>query len=450
MRYLSTNRQAPPVSFREALLNGQAPDKGLYFPEKIPRFSDKERKRWPSLSYAQLATEILAAFLEGEIETAALQALCEEAYDFAIPIEAGGAGRYLLRLDQGPTASFKDFAARAMARMISRFLHEEGRELLILTATSGDTGSAIAHAFYQIPCVRVVVLFPQDEVSERQRRLMTTLGQNIHAVAIQGKFDDCQAFVKKAFSDPSLASLPLSSANSINIGRLLPQSVYYAYTWAQITQGEGDIVFVVPSGNFGNLMGARIAQAFGTPIRHLVAAVNENDAFPRYLASGHYEKIVPSRNCLSNAMNVGHPSNLARLVHLYRGQMDESGTIHLPPVLDEMRADIFSISVSDAETTEAMRDAYNQGILLEPHGAVGWFGLQAYEKAYPALDCPRVLVETAHPAKFPEAIQAVLHLDPELPDSLRASLQAEEDYLTLPSAYEAFHAYLSERFLSKV
>jgi len=446
MRYRSTNLQSPLVSFREALLAGQAPDRGLYLPTEYPTFSAEARAKWPSLSYAALAHDILEPFVEADLPSDALASLCEEAYPFPIPIEEAGDGRFLLRLDQGPTASFKDFAARAMARMMSRFLEQEGRELLILTATSGDTGSAIAHAFYGVPGIEVVVLFPETEVSLRQRKLMTTLKGNIRCVAVDGKFDDCQAFVKRAFADPALSSLPLSSANSINIGRLLPQSVYYAYAWAQITQGRGEISVVVPCGNFGNIMGAWIARRCGVPLRHLVAAVNENDEFPRFLQTGRYEKIVPSRNCLSNAMNVGHPSNLARVVSVYDGEMDEIGQIHKSPEMLALQRDFFSTSVSDQDTAEAMRSAWSEGVLLEPHGAVAWCGMQRYRQQHGA-SCPTLVVETAHPAKFPEAMQAILGIDPPLPSAIEAALIGEESFTLINASYEAFSQYLRDTFL---
>ncbi|MCB9638898.1 MAG: threonine synthase [Myxococcales bacterium] len=445
MRYRSTNHQAPAVSFREALLAGQAPDRGLYLPESFPSFSAEQQKRWPSLSYAALAEEILMPFVQEDLDAEALSALCQDAYNFPVPIEDVGQGNFILRLDQGPTASFKDFAARAMARMMSRFLAEDGRELLILTATSGDTGSAIAHAFYDVPGIQVVVLFPKDEVSERQRRLMTTLRKNIRSVSVDGKFDDCQAFVKRAFADDSLSQMPLSSANSINIGRLLPQSVYYSYAWAQITQAQGEMGVVVPCGNFGNIMGAWIARSCGAGLRHLVAAVNENDEFPRFLQSGAYEKIVPSRNCLSNAMNVGHPSNLARLVEVYGGQMDEVGTLHRSPEMAELRGDFFSTSVSDEETAQTMRNAYAQGVTLEPHGAVAWCGMQRYRQQSQDQG-PVLIVETAHPAKFPEAMQSILGVDPELPASMREALEGDESFTQIDASYDAFHAYLMDTF----
>ncbi len=344
--FQSTNRQSPPVSLREALLQGQAPDRGLYFPEEFPRLAPAEIAAFAQLPYHEVAFRVLAKFTDGIIPEADLAAMCRDAYNFSIPLEKIYDRVFLMRLDQGPTASFKDFAAQMMARMFGRFLREDGRHVTILTATSGDTGSAVAHAFHNIPGVRVIVLFPLAEISESQRKMMTTLRDNIRTVAIDGKFDDCQAMVKQAFADPALNHLSLSSANSINIGRLLPQSVYYFYAASRLAQPGEPMVFSIPSGNFGDMMGAVVARQMGLPVRKIIVPVNDNDAFPKFLASGVYQKISPSRNSVSNAMNVGHPSNLARLVAVYGGQMDETGAIHRQPDLAAMRRDLFSTSVS--------------------------------------------------------------------------------------------------------
>ena len=348
--FRSTNGQSPAVNLRTALLSGQAPDRGLYFPEQFPTLTPDEIAAFARLPYPEIAFRVLAKYTDGSIAPDILAAICRDAYDFDVPLEKVYDRVYVMRLDQGPTASFKDFAARMMARLIGRFLHEDGKQLTILTATSGDTGAAVAHAFHNVPGIRVIVLFPLNEVSVSQRKLMTTLRDNVRTVAIDGKFDDCQAIVKQAFADPALRHIPLSSANSINIGRLLPQSVYYFYAASRLAQPGEPIIFSVPSGNFGDMMGAVVARRMGLPIKKLVASVNDNDAFPRFLATGHYEKIVPSRNSVSNAMNVGHPSNLARLVMVYGGRMDETGKIHELPDLAAMRRDLFSSSVSDERT----------------------------------------------------------------------------------------------------
>lgn len=443
--YHSTNGQAPPVPLRDALLAGQAPDRGLYLPTELPRLSPAELAALARLTYPEMAARVLAPFTAGLLDRDELAALCAEAYDFDVPLEpvAGRARVFVLRLDRGPTASFKDFAARFMARLLGRIVRDTGRPLTILTATSGDTGSAVAHAFHGVAGIRVIVLFPREEVSPRQRKLMTGLRGNVRCVALTGKFDDCQALVKRAFADPALKHLPLSSANSINIGRLLPQSVYYFYAAARGAAPGEPVVFSVPSGNFGDMMGGVLAGRMGLPLRRLVVPVNENDAFPRFLATGRYAKIEPSRNCLSNAMNVGHPSNLARLVALYGGHLDETGRLHRDPDLAALRRDLFSSSVSDTQTLATMQAAWTQHrLLLEPHGAVGWRGLLDYEAAAPLDGAPAVVLETAHPAKFPEAIERVLGFSPEVPPAIARAEQAPEDYDTLAPDYPAFREYL--------
>src|SRR6202451_197409 len=343
--FSSTNGQSPAVSLREAMLAGQAPDRGLYFPEKFPQLTSDEISAFAKLPYHEIAFRVLSKYTDGIIPTDVLSAICRDAYNFEIPLEKVYDRVVVMRLDQGPTASFKDFAARMMARLMGRFLHEDGKQLTILTATSGDTGAAVAHAFHNIPGIRVIVLFPIDEISMSQRKLMTTLTGNVRTVAIAGKFDDCQAMVKQAFADPALKHIPLSSANSINIGRLLPQSVYYFYAASRLAQPGESTVFSIPSGNFGDMMGAVVARQMGLPVKKIIASVNDNDAFPKFLTSGHYEKISPSRNSVSNAMNVGHPSNLARLVAVYGGRMDETGKIYQQPHPAPMRRGPFFMSI---------------------------------------------------------------------------------------------------------
>lgn len=442
----STNGQSPAVNLRDALLQGQAPDRGLYFPKQFPRFTFNELAAFSRLPYHEIAFRVLSKFTEGIVPPAELAKMCADAYNFPVPLEVVNFRTFLMRLDQGPTASFKDFAAQMMARLFGKFLREDGKQVTILTATSGDTGSAVAHAFHKIPGVRVIVLFPMTEVSESQRKLMTTLKDNVRTIAIDGKFDDCQAMVKRAFADPELKHLPLSSANSINIGRLLPQSVYYFYAASRVAQAGEPIVFSVPSGNFGDMMGAIVAREMGLPVRKIVAAVNDNDAFPRFLATGHYEKIAPSRNSLSNAMNVGHPSNLARLVFVYGGQMDETGKINLMPDLNALRRDVFSSSITDERTVAGIRDFWNQfQLLLEPHGAVAWQGLLDWTAQEPLCNTPAVIVETANPAKFPVEVQKVVGWEPDVPANMLASLKLPEDYDRMGTDYGQFRDYLLAR-----
>jgi threonine synthase len=389
---------------------------------------------------------VLSKFTAGIIPDADLATMCRSAYNFPVPLEIVNVRIFLMRLDQGPTASFKDFAAQMMARMFGRFLREDGRQVTILTATSGDTGSAVAHAFHKIPGVRVIVLFPFAEVSVSQRKLMTTLADNVRTVAIDGKFDDCQAMVKRAFADPDLKHISLSSANSINIGRLLPQSVYYFYAASRVAQAGEPVVFSIPSGNFGDMMGSVVAREMGLPVRKIIASVNDNDAFPRFLTNGAYQKISPSRNSLSNAMNVGHPSNLARLVAIYGGHMDETGKIHKQPHLAALRRDIFSSSISDARTVAGVREFWDQfQLLLEPHGAVAWQGFQDWLKTEPLGNSPAVIVETANPAKFPEEVERVVGWPPDVPTNMTASLQLPEDFDRMGADYETFKEYLRQR-----
>jgi threonine synthase len=441
--FRSTNGQSPAVNLRAAILAGLAPDRGLYLPERFPKLALDEIAAFAKLPYAELAFRVLSKFTEGIIPDDEFAAMCRDAYNFTVPLEKIYGRVFLMRLDQGPTASFKDFAAQMMARLFGRFVREDRQEVTILTATSGDTGSAVAHAFHKIPGVRVIVLFPVAEVSESQRKLMTTLRENVRTVAIDGKFDDCQAMVKRAFADPELKHIPLSSANSINIARLLPQSVYYFYAAARVAQPGEPMVFSVPSGNFGDMMGAVVAREMGLPVKKIVAAVNENDAFPKFLASGAYQKISPSRNSLSNAMNVGHASNLARLVAVYGGQMDETGKILRQPDLGAMRRDVFSSSVSDERTRTALKKFWSKHqLLLEPHGAVAWQGFLDWLAAEPQGDLPAVILETANPAKFPEEIHKMMSWDPDVPANMQAALKLPEDFDRLRADYETFKAYL--------
>ena len=450
--YYSTNRQAPVVTLGEALLTGQAPDRGLYLPQRLPMLSMADLGELSDRAYPQVAHAVLKRFTGDTFSDETLMSLCEDAYDFEVPLEKVTHRRYLMRLDRGPTASFKDFAARMMARWMGVLMQAEGGDLVILTATSGDTGSAVAHAYHGVDRVSVVVLFPIKEVSDRQRKQMTTLGGNVTTIAVEGKFDDCQAMVKRAFADPDLSALRLTSANSINIGRLLPQSVYYVYAYvklADVAAGE-KMVLCVPSGNFGNMMGAVLARRMGLPIEVLIIATNANDEVPIFLRTGRYEKIVPSRVCISNAMNVGHPSNLARLVDVYGGWMDEAGAIHEQPDLDRLRRDIYAISISDDETRAAIKSAYDHyGVVLEPHGAVGWAGQERYLTEHPERgDLPAVSVETAHPAKFPEETEAILNINPEVPPSLAGLEDRVESYATTTTAYEPFRDMLLKQFKS--
>jgi len=449
--YYSTNYQSEKVQFWEALIKGQAPDKGLYMPDTFPKLSKSEINSFANKKYYEIAYEVTGRFLKDEIAAEDLYSIVKDAYNFDVPLENVYDRNYLMRLDQGPTCSFKDFAARMMGRLMQYYLNKKKQNLLILTATSGDTGSAIANAFYELHNIKVVILFPEKEVTDRQRKQMTTLHKNISIIALNGKFDDCQALVKQAFADPELSYLDLSSANSINIGRLLPQSVYYFWAYSRLSKNiDEDIIFSVPSGNFGDLMGGIIAHEMGLPVKKFIISTNENDEVPVYFQNGIYNTIAPSRNCISSAMNVGHPSNLARIISLYGGQMDEKGAIHKLPDIDRLRNDMFAISITDEETRKTIKRVYDRHkIILEPHGAVGWEGLQQFFAMNPSNKYNNqltVTLETAHPAKFPKEIQEILSIDPKLPVSLSNLDEKKEEMVMMENNYDEFKEYLKKEF----
>ena len=448
--YYSTNLKTKPVNFKDALLKGIAPDGGLFMPEEIPLITPEEIRSFSNMEYFEIAYSVGRKFLENDIPCDDLLKIVRDAYNYPVPLENVYERKYVMRLDQGPTASFKDFAARMMGRLMQYFLKKEDRELLILTATSGDTGSAIANAFYGLDNIKVIVLFPEKEVTARQRKQMTTLQKNIRIIAMDGKFDNCQALVKQAFADSDLDYLNLSSANSINIGRLLPQTMYYFYAYAKLRKEDDDIIFSVPSGNFGDLLGGLLAKKMGLPVKKFIVATNENDEVPKYFKTGNYEIIDPSKNCISSAMNVGHPSNISRVVALYGGVMDEKGNITGQPDLERIRKELYAVSIDDKDTETTIKKAYNAyKLILEPHGAVGWGGLQHYLESNKEYDTPGQLyvsLETAHPAKFPEKINEILSIDPELPQSLEGIEEKEEYFFRMNNDYEEFKQFLKENY----
>jgi threonine synthase len=451
-KYYSTNREVPEVDLAQALLQGQAGDRGLFLPISVPVMPRELLSNARDMTYPDLAAAVLGPYADGIFSRDVLEEICHGAYNFDVPLEKVTGRSWVLRLDRGPTASFKDFAARFMGRALGRLVRERNTDLLILTATSGDTGSAVAHAFLGVQGIRVLVLFPRDEVSDRQRKQMTTLGGNISTIAVEGKFDECQALVKRAFSDPDLTGLNLSSANSINIGRLLPQSVYYVYSASRLADiaGSEEVVFSVPSGNFGDLMGGVLALKGGLPVSRFVVATNSNNEVPRFFDSGVYNKIDPSLVCISNAMNVGHPSNLARLVALYGGWMDEVGTLLHAPDLEAVNRDFYGISISDDETRATIGRVFRDSdVMLEPHGAVGWAGLTEYLEENPdAASRTSISLETAHPAKFPEEIRAITGQDPVLPPSLEGLDERKEIFGEMDLEYAQFKNHLVSEYRS--
>jgi len=459
IRYYSTNRNLKnvagispftgSVSFKEALLAGQAPDEGLFMPDSIPRLSLADIQKLKGEPYWKTALLVTRAFLSDEFSTEILENVTSDAYNFSVPLEEVRPRVYLMRLDHGPTASFKDFAARMMARLMSH-CRPQGERINILVATSGDTGSAVGEAFKGVTGIDVVILYPEKEVSPRQKKQLDTIGQNVRALSVDGKFDDCQNLVKQAFADKELAKFNLSSANSINFGRILPQIVYYVYAYVQLAQGGEEIIFSVPSGNFGDALGCEYARRMGLPVAKLIMPTNENDEFPVFLQTGKYKKVSPSRACISNAMNVGHPSNLARFFELYGGTVDRSGNVHRYPDLEKMREHIYSVSISDKHTRQTIKEVYESyKVILEQHGAVGWAGLEAYWKKT-ADKKLAVCLETAHPAKFPEEIQNLLGLKLDVPESLKDVDSRAGSTVAVTNRYEDFKKYLEKSLKIKL
>ena len=442
--YVSTQRSLADgfkaaLGFSEALFAGLAPDGGLLMPSALPTLSAEEWESLRGLSYPDLAARLLWPFVEGVLPRDRFEALAHAAYPFEVPVEAHAPGVFLLRLDRGPTASFKDFAARWMARMMQALRPADAPTLTVLVATSGDTGSAVGEAFLGLDGFRVVLLFPRGEVSPVQRRQLTSMGGNVTALEVSGSFDDCQRMVKEAFLSPELPPGRLTSANSISIGRVLPQMVYYAHAWSRVTEAHAPVSFCVPSGNFGNALGCELARRMGLPVRRLILAVNANDEFPGYLASGVYTPVHPSRQCVSNAMNVGNPSNLARFFDLYGGVLTRTGRVERPADLAALRARIESVSISDAETRETLVRAWRErGVQVDPHGAVA---LRAIERLGAGPE-PMVALETAHPAKFPEVIEPLIGLRPEPPPALAAALARQQRAIPLEAEPRALVDFL--------
>ena len=440
IKYYSTNwrfSNKKYFSFKEALFMGMAPDKGLFMPSSIPQFSKEEIIVLGGDPYYYVAFKVLRKFLNEEMDDKILYRIMRKAYDFEVPIERIDFKSHLLKLGEGPTASFKDFAARAMAGFMNHF---KEKETTILVATSGDTGSAVGEAFKNLDGFKVYILYPKNEVSPMQKKQLDTIGGNVKSLSIDGKFDDCQNLVKEAFSDNDLSRFNLTSCNSINIGRILPQICYYFYAYAQVNDQQ--LIFSIPSGNFGNSLGCEFARRMGLPVEKIIIATNDNDEFPKFLATGIYEKVSPSKDCLSNAMNVGNPSNLARYFELYGGHLDKDGIVHKMPDLKEMRRNIYSISTDDELTLDYMRDVYKiSNFIIEPHTAVGIAAVHEWYQESRSKN-NSVCLETAHPAKFSKLIKKELNVSLKLPSSLESILQREGNADELPKEYNALKEYL--------
>jgi threonine synthase len=419
-------------------MQGLAGDGGLWMPEALPRLSAEFFHDLPSLSFAEMAVRVMQAYIGDEVPAQDLEPFVRDAFNFDAPLVRVSDRLYALELFHGPTLAFKDFGARFMARAMSYSrkifgtTHPKGGDLCVLVATSGDTGSAVAHGFWNVPGIRVVILYPQGKVSDVQEKQLTTMGANIAALEVQGTFDDCQALVKRAFQDASLTQeIELTSANSINIARLLPQSLYYFRAWAQLpAEARNSAVFCTPSGNFGNLTGGLFAQKMGLPVKKFLAATNRNDTFPQYLLSGTYNA-KPSVETPSNAMDVGNPSNFVRIQELYNGS------------IDAVRRDIRSASVSDEETlATVVRVEKEHGYLMCPHTAVGYAATERLLAEPEFADSVGIVLATAHPAKFGTVIEPALGKTVALPERLQDYVRKEKRSTVIPNDYARLKAYL--------
>jgi threonine synthase len=419
MYFISTQDQAKPVPFLDAMSRGLAPDGGLYVPKAIPKLKENFWESLTGLSLQEIGCEIAKPFLSDELNEPSLLEIIEEALNFEVPLVPLSDNLYILELFHGPTLAFKDFGARFMARMFQQQVQKRDQEIVILVATSGDTGSAVAHGFLNVQGINVCLLYPDGKVSRLQEKQMATLGHNIQALKVEGTFDDCQRLVKQAFADPELSEkLCLSSANSINIARLLPQSFYYAYGLAQL-QKQTDIIpfFSVPSGNFGNLTAGLWAMKMGMPVSRFLAATNRNDVVTKYLQGGPYRP-QPSFSTISNAMDVGNPSNFARIQHLFN-HSDEA-----------VRKSIWGQSFTDDETRRCIRRVFNEtGYILDPHTAVGVLAAEAYKKES-KQSRPAIILSTAHPAKFREVVEPLIDQPMPIPNRLERCL--DKEILSLP------------------
>jgi threonine synthase len=423
MRLVSTTGHSPPSDFRTALFQSLAPDGGLYTPESLTPLAPAVRAALRGKDLQSVAMTIARHLLGDEFDSETLDQVVTDALDFPIPLTELDDGVHLLELFHGPTLAFKDVGARFMARVMS-LCRSGDEELTVLVATSGDTGSAVAQAFLGLEGTRIVVLFPDGQVSEVQERQFTTLGDNVTALAVSGTFDDCQRLAKKAFSDHALRQrVRLTSANSINIGRLLPQIFYYFGAWAQLPDSDRDLVFCVPSGNFGNLTAGLMAKRLGLEVDGFVAATNINDVVPQCLRTGHYSP-RPSQRTISNAMDVGDPSNFVRILHLY----DRN--------LDALRSDLISSSHTDEDTRRCIREVYDKhSVFLDPHTAVGYLGLRKHRE-FRDRPMDAILLGTAHPAKFGDTVGQAAGAEVPMPERLAAHLQRERRVTPIAADYD--------------
>lgn len=433
MRYYSLTNPQLQVSFKEAAIQGIAPDKGLYFPMSIPKLDKEWVDNIAHLSKEEIAYKVIHSFIGEEIDNDSLQKIVEETLAFDFPVIKVEDNVYSLELYHGPTLAFKDVGARFMSRCLGYFTKDRKEKITVLVATSGDTGGAVANGFYGVEGVEVVILYPSAKVSTIQEKQLTTLGKNIKAIEVEGSFDDCQDMVKRAFLDSGLKSCHLTSANSINVARWLPQMFYYFLMYKELSNQGKPIVVSVPSGNFGNICAGMLAQKMGLPIHHFIASTNVNDTVPRFMNSKEYEP-KKTIETISNAMDVSNPSNFVRILELYNSEGE---------VLDKH---LTAYTFSDKETIATMKKVYKEtDYLLDPHGAVGYLGVKKFLDD--KTDYLGIFLETAHPVKFPESITSNLGIEIPIPDSLKPLLFKEKQSVKINS-YEELKQHLLTSFSS--
>ncbi|MGI9533303.1 threonine synthase, partial [Lutimonas sp.] len=420
---------APKVSFKEAVIKGIAPDKGLYFPERIKKLHSDIFKNIDNYSNNELAFLLIEQFVGEDIPNQDLKLIIEDTLSFEFPLVPIEKDIYSLELFHGPTMAFKDVGGRFMARCLSYFNKEQTTEVTVLVATSGDTGGAVASGFLGVKGVNVVILYPSGKVSEVQEKQLTTMGQNIKALEVDGTFDDCQAMVKNAFLDQEITDkIQLTSANSINVARWLPQMFYFAFAYKQLSDKSKKLIFSTPSGNFGNICAGFMARQLGLPIDHFVAATNANRVVPNYMSSGTYEP-MKSVATISNAMDVGDPSNFIRIREIFKDKFEQ------------LKKYLSSFSYSDYQTREAMKEVYaNNGYIMDPHGAVGYLGLKEYLKDQ--RKAQGIFMETAHPVKFLDVVEPVIKKRIEYPSQIEAVIHKEKK-ATFISSYEELKSFLT-------
>lgn len=418
MRYYSLNHNSKDTSFKNAVIRGLAPDRGLYFPNQIPILSKKFFENIEHISVPEMAFQIIKPYVGKEIDNKKLLSIVTETLDFEFPIVQITDNIAAFELFHGPTLAFKDVGARFMARALGHFSKSMEDNTTVLVATSGDTGGAVANGFLGVDGVEVIILYPKGKISEIQEKQITTLGQNITALEVDGVFDDCQEMVKAAFLDPSLTKMNLTSANSINVARWLPQMFYYFIAYRSLKNKNKKLVFSVPSGNFGNICAGVMAQQMGLPIDHFIASTNSNDSVPRYLKTGNFEPLQTIQT-ISNAMDVGNPSNFIRIQKIFNND------------IFRMKKIISGYSYSDIETKKSLIEIYKKnGYIADPHGAIGFLGLKEYLSKQ-NKDHYGVFLETAHPVKFIDSVEKILKLKVQIPNRLKSALSKKKSCIPI-------------------